>query len=525
MTIQEILNSNKPQLIRALFQFSKEDSNEAVLFKLNIWSRHYFPKHFKSLDAEFHQKKINLHNLQVLRGQIRSYVDSAFRGAAKTDKTKLIFAYWILNDSDRSKKYFKILSEDGANSKQSVTDIYNMLAAPRITEIWPETFEKTTAKREETMASFTTTTGIKVVAGTVGTDQRGAIQEESRPDVIWFDDFETRATLRSARKTKAIWENMEEARNGLSKDGGCIYTCNYLSEQGNVHRLITQGSGGRAIDIIPIIDENGKPTWPERYTVAEIDQMRKDDDDFEGEKLCKPSASKDIYFDRETLDRMVAKIPIREIAGFKIYKKYDPSHRYASGHDVGHGVELDSSTSVFIDFDTVPAQVSATFANNTIKSDNFGDEIAKESDIFGGSLAAIEKNDQGNTTIMRARQLEVNLYKTQTKDTKINQGNTTEYGWHTNALSKPKMLSAFAKAITDGLIELNDPALIQEAKDYTRNDLIENVTDPRLTTRHFDLLIGAAIAWQMKDFAAVAEEKESKEEYEEEKPLYSDIGI
>ena len=49
------------------------------------------------------------------------------------------------------------------------------------------------------MASFTTTTGVKVVADSVGTDQRGAIQEESRPDFIWFEDFENRTTLRSAK--------------------------------------------------------------------------------------------------------------------------------------------------------------------------------------------------------------------------------------------------------------------------------------------------------------------------------------
>ena len=65
--------------------------------------------------------------------------------------------------------------------------------------MYPEIFQKTNKKREETMASFTTTTGIKVVADP-GTDQRGAIQEESRPDFIWFEDFENRTTLRSAKK-------------------------------------------------------------------------------------------------------------------------------------------------------------------------------------------------------------------------------------------------------------------------------------------------------------------------------------
>lgn len=72
------------------------------------------------------------------------------------------------------------------------------------------------------------------------------------------------------------------------------------------------------------------------------------------------------------------------------------------------------------------------------------------------------------------------------------------------------MLAALSTAITDGLIALNDPDLIAEAKSYTRNDLIENVRDPRLTTRHFDLLMACAIAWQMKDYAKVVKNEEQE---------------
>jgi len=78
------------------------------------------------------------------------------------------------------------------------------------------------------------------------------------------------------------------------------------------------------------------------------------------------------------------------------------------------------------------------------------------------------------------------------------------------------------KAIDDGLLELSDPALIAELKSYTRNDLLENVKDPRLTTRHHDLLMACCIAWQMKDFATVKTINTYIEP--EPEPLYSDIG-
>lgn len=523
--IEEILKSNDSVRIKSFFAFNSSHDNEIILAKFNLFGRKYYPRYFSKPDAYFHAET-DLQTLRVYRGEIEGFVDAGFRGAAKTARKKVFRSFVICCDQDHFRRYLKVESEDINNAKQIVTDIYNMLIQPAIRNIWPEVFEKTESKREERMDSFTTATGVKLVAMSVGVSQRGAIQEESRPDEIWFEDFENRTTLRSSRKTKAIWENMEEARTGLAKRGGCVYTCNYVSEQGNVDRLVKKASARFKVHIQSILREDGTSAWPEMYSMADIEYMRETDEDFEGERLSKPSAAKDVVFDREELEKQVPKIPIREVAGFKMFYKFDASHRYASGHDVAGGVGLDSSTSVFIDFDTIPARVVGTFNNNTIKPDTFGDEIRRESDFFGSCLSGIEKNNHGHTTIARAKQLEQPMYYTQPKDTKTeaaHQNDTPkEYGWHTNALTKPKMLFAFAKACEDGLIELNDPILIQECKSYTRNDLIEVIKDPRDTTRHFDMLIAGAIAWQMKDFATVMEVLEPEEE-ENEQVNYPEI--
>lgn len=498
MTISEILQSDDLALQKALFQFSKEDSNEAVLLKFNLWSRHFFPNYFESPDADFHED-INRGNLDAYRGALDAFVDIAFRGAGKDVKTKLFIAFCVVNDKDHLHKYFKVLSEDRTNAVQSVTDIYNMLVNPRVAKMYPETFEKTHYKREETMSSFTTTTGIKVLADTIGTEQRGAIQDETRPDFIWFNDFESRKTLRSAVITKAIKDNMEEARTGLNKGGCSVYTCNYISEMGNVHTLVTEKlSPRKRILIIPIL-KDGEPNW-ERYTIDEINRMRVDDDDFEGERMCRPNASKDVYIDRELLDQMLPKEPIREIAGFKMFKEYNASHRYALGGDVAGGVGLDSSATVIIDFDTIPAQVVGTFHSNTILPEAFGDEMYSQANRFGGCLIAPE-NNKYDQAILKVKQLGGNLFKTGGKEIKIGYKPPTNYGWNTNSLTKSKMFSSLKRAVEDGLLLLNDKDLIQEAKSYTRNELIDSDPDPRLTTRHFDLLTACCIAWMMKDHA------------------------
>lgn len=436
------------------------------------------------------------------------YVTDDYILTHNTSRTKLFLAYAIANDTDISRKYIRVLCADFENSKQIITDIYNMLISPRMKELYADIFQKSDKKREETMKSFTTSTGIKISSGTVGQSQRGALQEEARPDLIWFEDIESRKTLRSARDTKMIWDNMEEARTGLSADGVCIYSCNYISESGNVHKLVQKKGSKRKVLIVPIVHE-GVLAWPERYSHADIAQMKVDDDDFEGERMCKPSSSKDIFFSREVLDRMPILDPIKESAGFKIYKAFNPSHRYGTGHDVAGGVGLDSSTTVILDFDVFPIQVVATYNSNVVKPDVFGDEIERQAQQFGNPLVGIERNNHGHATIARAKQLGVRLYEMPRSDTKTNPGLPSEYGWNTNAATKPKMLFDIAKAIDDGLILLNDPDLIQEAKSYSRNDMMDKEEDPRLTTRHFDLLIALAIAWQTKSFAVSASSQNS----------------
>lgn len=499
-TLKQILKDGDRSELLALFKFDKTYSNEKVLLKFNLWTRYFFPKYFIHKDAGFH-KQIDNYNLDCYRGNIKSFTNIVFRSGAKTTRTKLFITYVILNDIDKYRKYIKILSKDLKNATQSVTDIYNMMVYPQIVDMYPSVFRKTVSKREETMSSFTTSTGIKLRAGTIGTDQRGQLQDEARPDLIWFDDFETRKSLRSAVETQSIWDNMEEARTGLSKDGSCIYTCNYISERGNVHKLVNKESKRNIVINIPII-EFGKSTW-DLYSLEDIKQIELDADDFAGEYLGTPSAGSDVLFDREVLNRQIVGEPIETLAGLKIFNRYDPSSRYAGGADIAGGVGLDSSTSVFIDFDTIPARVVATFKNNLIKPETFGDELKRHGDIFGTCLLSPEKNNHGHATIARLKQIYPTdkIHETQGKQTRKTDESPKEYGWHTNALTKPKMLYDLAKAVEKGLLVLQDQDLINEAKSYSRDDLMDNDVDPRLTTRHFDLLVAAAICWQMRDFA------------------------
>lgn len=504
-SIESILDQGDKGELRALFGFDSTDTDDEVLVKFNLWSRWFFPQYFKAEDAPFHSE-IDRNNLLIYRGAKKTFTNIIFRGGAKTTRTKLFTGFVIANDLEHRRKYVKVLTKDVGNAKQIVTDIYNMLISPRVAFYYPEIFEKTVEKREETMASFTTATGVKMRAGTVGMDQRGQIQEDSRPDFLIFDDIETRKTLRSAVETQAIWDNMEEAKNGLAKDGGAIYLANYLSERGNVHKLVGREDAQSVVLVVPI-KFDGKPMW-NAYTMEEINTIERTADDFAGEYMCEPSAGLDIFFDRSSLDRQLKRTPVKVVAEFTMFYAYDASHRYGSGHDVGGGVGLDSSTSVFIDFSTLPNRVVATFRSNTIKPDTFGDEINSEACRYGEPIVAVE-NNKFDMCIGRLKQLYNNLYYTEQKETRVGlPPKIRTFGWNTNAMTKPKMLFEFKKAVEDGHLELSDPDLIAESRSYTRDDLMDRDEDPRLMTRHFDLLTAAAIAWQMRNFAEVKKESD-----------------
>lgn len=528
--ITERLQARDPSLCLPLFRFTVSDNEDLVIWKFNLWARYFFgSKYFKVEDAPFH-RKIDRFNLLAYKASIKSFTDIAFRGASKTTRTKLFLAFCIANDTDHFRKYIKVLSKDLTNAKQVVTDIYNMFVDPEMRRFYPEVFAKTDAKREETMGSFTTATGIKMTADTVGTDQRGQVQEASRPDLILFEDIETRKSLRSAVETKAIGDNMEEARTGLSIDGACIYNCNYISERGNVHKLVEKADGVNVVLITRIKDKvTGEPKWGAAYSRETVAQLEKSAEDFGGEYMCDPAASHDVYVDREAVLRQEARNPIKIVNGLKIFYPFNPSHRYGGGMDVAGGVGLDSSTSVFMDFSTFPVRVVGTYHDNTILPNIFGDEIKRQTEFFGKPLVAPE-NNKFDMAIGRLRQIYDKIFfRTRNQDqAKLRvrvPESEKEYGYNTNSATKPDSDMQFRKAIEDGLVELNDADLIAEAKSYTRDDAMDREVDVRLTTRHFDLWRAAAICWQMKDFAEVWEKPEVFVEKEEETVKYRAIGI
>lgn len=184
-----------------------------------------------------------------------------------------------------------------------------------------------------------------------------------------------------------------------------------------------------------------------------------------------------------------------------VFKPWMPGHFYAIGADVSAGVSKDSSAAVVIDFTT--REVVATYRNNRIKPEDFAYELRRFAVQYGSCLIAPEVNMMGYTTCIILNQIYPNVYY------HVLQGyaddkQTERIGFLTNASTKQKFLQDLNSAIQDPeeRLRIRDKSILHEMKAFKKEDAFhrqETAQTVKLKTRHFDLLIATAIAWQMKD--------------------------
>ncbi len=482
--ITSIILSGTPLQKKELYGFDNE-TNEQVLKKFKLFVRGNFIRYLKEKDAPFHDV-MSLNYIKSYRGE--NYINLGFRGCAKTSLFKLFLVFVILNDKAHSKKYIKVLSKDIKNPRQIVTDVYNMCLELR--SIYGDVFEKEgDKKREETMASFTLVSGVKLTAGTVGQTQRGHVQDAYRPDWLFFDDVEDRETISSIAITEGIISKCDEAITGLAKGVSWCLSGNYISETGVVQSFIDKSD--RILQITPIEIE-GVPTW-EIFTVEDIAKLKKDSLDFYGEYMCDPSRTGDKFFDIDRIDADLKNVrePIQKHGETKYWGHFIEHHRYGIGADTSEGIGRDSSALTLWNFRT--GELMASYDSNTIKPELFAYEMARVGREFGNCIVAPEINNMsGGIVITTLRQIYQNVYRFTDRGNVVEK-ESMKYGWHTNARTKPQMFFDFRKDYNDGLVKIYDKRLLQEMKMYSNSDLSESGI-----TRHFDLLTSAVIGWQMK---------------------------
>lgn len=487
------LNGTPPEK-RELFSFTLDESDERILLKYKLFSRSCYPHYFTHKSPKHHDTRIKNY-LQSYRGK-QNGIEIAFRGDAKTSHAKLFLTFVILNDKNAFRRYMKVLSRDLKNAAQLVTDVYNNIVT--VSYIYGDVFEKEgDVKREERMGSFTTKRQQKLMAGTVGQTQRGHLQDAFRPDWVLFEDVEDRESVSSIAITEGVIQRCDEAIQGLSFDGSYHVNANYISDAGTIQWFLNKAKILK--HIVPIINPDNTPNW-DRYTPEIIAKLKADAEDWAGEYLCDPTRSGNKFFDVTLVRSMLEEVtpPTKLIGLTRRWADYNPAHRYGIGLDLSDGVGGDSCALVLFDF--TDGLVVASADTNEVSPDIFTYEAIKLGEEFGNCIIAPEVNNTcGGIAISVLKERNYpNIYQKELTDN-VSNVLTKRLGWHTSGKSKTDMLYEVKRDFNDGHITIRDERILKEMLQYTMSDLGD--TQKSAITRHFDLIMSFAIAYQMEKFA------------------------
>jgi hypothetical protein len=183
---------------------------------------------------------------------------------------------------------------------------------------------------------------------------RGRLYQHYRPDLILRDDLEIAITADSPVVTDKIVCLLDEAKGGLAGHGVPLTLGNYIIEDGGMGyvRKAVDGSG-RRVRFVPILPRQGKIAWSDKYIKSDREatalnehildsSKRKISLDtkwgelnaggrrvYEVEMLLDPVDAGPLFFDRVTIERLVAACaePRQEKTGFTSWAKYDSADR------------------------------------------------------------------------------------------------------------------------------------------------------------------------------------------------------
>ncbi len=493
-----------------------------------IW---YFPEYFTHQIPNFHYDFYQ-DIKDLMAGNLDEAAWIAFRDSAKSSIAKIALICWAV--CFKLEQYINVDSYDKSNAESILFDVTVALQTnKKIIRDFGHLYHKKPTKdalseaKMKRISNFITENDVKVEAFSTQESTRGRLYKNMRPGLILFDDFETNKTKDSYPVIHKIKEHIDEWRAGRAAHARALYLGNYIVEGGVVEYVmdnLNRSARGK-VRLINAADKDGNPSWPAKHTKTKteaelfnqtitdprqrkvsLEERREQlgNSVYEAEMMNNPAHGGDKVFDRDIIEGLLkgARAPIRAVAGFKIWKEYDPSHRYAIGADTAKGIGKDANAAVLIDFSSIPNKVIGTYKNNLMAPDIFAFELKREGEMYGQCLVAPEINNTGYATVTQLKRIYKNIF-VGVKDEKIKAPVNDEYGWDTNSATKPEMIFQLKRALEDGLLVAFDEDLLNEAKYYGQKDLMlaNKLVDGM--TRHYDLLTACAIAWQMRSYAKI----------------------
>lgn len=197
------------------------------------------------------------------------------RGFAKTLVIKLLILYAILYTP---KKFILVLCENEEKGKSILADVADMLSEPNIKAVfgnWEETSETDTLTKKK--FKFRGKSVILKCAG-AGTGIRGISEKFARPDLIIFDDIQSREGSESEILSKNLETWMTGTAMKAKSPEGCtfLFVANMYPTKGSLLRKL-KGYSNWIKFIVGGILSDGTSLWEELQPLEQLLKEFKND--------------------------------------------------------------------------------------------------------------------------------------------------------------------------------------------------------------------------------------------------------
>lgn len=215
------------------------------------WIKYFFPEYAESEFAPFHLKAIK----RLVENDKWYEVLSWSRELAKSSVAMFALMYLALT----KRKHFFVLASATSESAIRLLTPYktNFESNGRLKQF----YGKQVVIGQWTASEFTCRCGAKFIALGAGAAPRGMRNGAIRPDVIYFDDFDTDEDCRNPVTLQKKWDWAERAllpTRSISKPSLILWCGNIIAKDCCITRA---GKIARNWDIVNIRDKNGKSVW------------------------------------------------------------------------------------------------------------------------------------------------------------------------------------------------------------------------------------------------------------------------
>jgi len=260
----------KKEILEKVMNGKKEERVYLCGKDFKYFFAYYFTSYIKYPFADFHLEMFeDIQNL--MDGKYREVLWLMFRESAKTSFAKG-FLTWLICYGYR--RYINVDSFEKENSERVLFDIVLELQTnEKIRADFGELYNIRRDPNEVTQKrinNFVTNNDVRVEAHSTQESVRGRIHGHQRPDCLLLEDFETNKTKDSKAYTQQVISHIDEFKAGLDSTAFILYTANYITEYGSVQALIERAKTDLRLLIrnVPVMSD-GTINWPDKYALTD----------------------------------------------------------------------------------------------------------------------------------------------------------------------------------------------------------------------------------------------------------------